>query len=245
MVVPSTFFHVAHNGPVHHGLVISQTWKPITYQSLWRVCLCLIGYYDFSAWSNDGHREGRITINKYNRVDRGTQRSKLGRIFFFFWSPLCLLPCISDTQHWNWHTVGHRISIFFYSPSVFPIPMRRVSSVNCVYWYENSYRQFSWDLCTTSYAWRQWMSMLWTGVSQMFALKTAFKDRESAFYHSEEQLLVQTLMTGTIIPCGAEELAVTCCKCYRPLSSGFCPCDPSLSLSPRLEPCSVFLHLSL
>lgn len=89
------------------------------------------------------------------------------------------------------------------------------------------------------------MSMLWTGVSQMFALKKAFKDRESAFYHSEEQLLVQTLMTGTIIPCGAEELAVTCCKCYRPLSSGFCPCDPSLSLSPRLEPCSVFLHLSL
>lgn len=91
MVVPSTFFHVAHNGPVHHGLVISQTWKPITYQSLWRVCLCLIGYYDFSAWSNDGHREGRITINKYNRVDRGTQRSKLGRIFFFLLEPTVLI----------------------------------------------------------------------------------------------------------------------------------------------------------
>lgn len=93
MVVPSTFFHVAHNGPVHHGLVISQTWKPITYQSLWRVCLCLIGYYDFSAWSNDGHREGRITINKINRVDRGTQRSKLGRIFFL------LEPTVLITMH--------------------------------------------------------------------------------------------------------------------------------------------------
>lgn len=73
------------------------------------------------------------------------------------------------------------------------------------------------------------MSSLWTGVSQMFAQQTAFKDRESAFYHSKEQFLVQTLMIGSIIPHGAEAPAVTHCKCSVPLSSGFCPviCSPT------------------
>ena len=80
------------------------------------------------------------------------------------------------------------------------------------------------------------MSMVWTGVSQMFAQKAAFKDSESAFYHSKEQLSVQTLMTGTIIPCGVEELAVTCSKCSLPQSSRFCPCDPS----PHPTPGAVF-----
>lgn len=82
------------------------------------------------------------------------------------------------------------------------------------------------------------MSVLWTGVPQMFAQQTAFKDRESAFYHSKEQFLVQTLMIGTIIPHGAEEPSVTHCKCSVPLSSGFCPMIRSPS-----PPCTCSYNL--
>lgn len=82
------------------------------------------------------------------------------------------------------------------------------------------------------------MSLLWTGVSWMCAQQTAFKDGESAFYHSKEEFLVQTLMIGTIIPHGAEEPAVTHCKCSVPLSSGFCP----MIRSP-IQPCAFSYNL--
>lgn len=153
--VPSTFSHVAPNVPVHHGLVISRAWEPITCQSLWRVWLRLISYCDFSAWSNVGHTERRVVANKCNCVDKGKQRSKLGRQIY-----IILEPSVLVTMH-LWHPALKRthsrslgLHFAFYPPLVFPVPTDSACSVNRVYWFENSYRQSSRDLCTTSYKWR-------------------------------------------------------------------------------------------
>lgn len=83
MVIPGRWFHVAHSAPVHHGLVISQAWMPMTCQSLWRVWFCLISNCGFGAWSSAGHTDRRIAINKSNHIDRGEQKSKPERRKYF------------------------------------------------------------------------------------------------------------------------------------------------------------------